>query len=451
MIEEINEDGKKTFWFLASDIAHIMDITNIRPSIINYDEDERCIRKTSTPGGNQDALFLSTHGVYRFLYNCRKPIAKQFRKWVGNILDDIIMNEGKILKEKLNESQVLIEANQRVYSIANDYRWCESYKNKMVVYFGLVEGNLPAITNEHDLQNIQSGVVKFGSSDSFGERIESHKRVYGQFHVLWVIECTQNRRLESLIKKHALLNKSRITKNINGIIHNELLRLSNCLSFATIKKIVMQLQKELSETIEILEKQIELTNAQIRLAQITHPQFTTLVTENINNTIEPIVKIDVGTQTQTQSVPIHKNQEIPNIPEPDSITETYYYWDTVLRPYFSVVTRPNWRKKTDGSGAMKRYYTIEAFGLFIDYVISQSEKSCDDVLQDFINICTKYHAKERNFIKYCVYNYILWCTKGRVREAHISPQTMKEELDAYNFPPAKSIKQMRKMWHNNEL
>jgi prophage antirepressor-like protein len=45
MIEETNEDGKKIFWFLASDIAHVMDIVNIRTTIVNYDNDERSVRK----------------------------------------------------------------------------------------------------------------------------------------------------------------------------------------------------------------------------------------------------------------------------------------------------------------------------------------------------------------------------------------------------------------------
>jgi hypothetical protein len=94
---------------------------------------------------------------------------------------------------------------------------------------------------------------------------------------------------------------------------------------------------------------------------------------------------------------------------------------------------------------MHRYYKIEAFGLFVDYVISHTEKSSDDALHDLIDICTKYHANERHYIKHCVYNYIVWSSKGKAEDnANISPQIMKKELDARHFPKPPSIKEMRK-------
>jgi len=65
--EEIND--KKIYYFKASDVGKILDIVNIRTSIINFDEDEKVVRTTySSNGGNPETIFLTSQGVYRLLY-----------------------------------------------------------------------------------------------------------------------------------------------------------------------------------------------------------------------------------------------------------------------------------------------------------------------------------------------------------------------------------------------
>ena len=80
--DDIN--NKKTYWFKASDVAKVLDLTNIRVSVQNYDDTEKGVRKAySSHSGNQETLFLSSQGIYRLLYSSKKPIAKNFRKWIG--------------------------------------------------------------------------------------------------------------------------------------------------------------------------------------------------------------------------------------------------------------------------------------------------------------------------------------------------------------------------------
>ena len=106
--EDIN--SKKMYYFKASDIGKALGIVNIRSTIQNYDDDERVVRNVYDPYGTpQDTIFLSSQGVYRLLYNSKKEIAKKFRKWSGNILDDIIFNESTELKRQLEERDKLIE------------------------------------------------------------------------------------------------------------------------------------------------------------------------------------------------------------------------------------------------------------------------------------------------------------------------------------------------------
>ena len=108
--ETIN--NKKVYWFKAADIGNALKLSNIRVSIQNYDEDEKGVRKAYTIQGEQDTIYLSSQGVYRLLYNSKKDIAKKFRKWAGNILDDIIFNESIELKKQLHEKQELLDKKE---------------------------------------------------------------------------------------------------------------------------------------------------------------------------------------------------------------------------------------------------------------------------------------------------------------------------------------------------
>lgn len=101
-----NIRDKKIYYFKASDIGKALDLTNIRVSIQNYDDDEQVVRKAyDLRGCEQDTTFLTSQGVYRLLYNSKKPIAKKFRKWAGNILDDIIFNHSKELQKQIEKNQ----------------------------------------------------------------------------------------------------------------------------------------------------------------------------------------------------------------------------------------------------------------------------------------------------------------------------------------------------------
>jgi prophage antirepressor-like protein len=106
--EDVN--NKKIYCFKASDIGKALKLTNIAVSIQCYDDDERVIRKAyDTTKRLQDTVFLTSQGVYRLLYNSKKEVAKKFRKWAGNILDDIIFNESAELKRQLEDQKNLIK------------------------------------------------------------------------------------------------------------------------------------------------------------------------------------------------------------------------------------------------------------------------------------------------------------------------------------------------------
>lgn len=75
--------------FLAKDVAKWIEHSDVSMMMRNVDEDEKVTSNVCTPGGRQNAWFLTEDGLYEVLMQSRKPIAKQFKKGVKDILKTI--------------------------------------------------------------------------------------------------------------------------------------------------------------------------------------------------------------------------------------------------------------------------------------------------------------------------------------------------------------------------
>lgn len=78
--------------FMAKDVAEWIeyDISNVSKMLKSVDEDEKTTRTIITSGNyNTEAWFLTEEGLYEVLMLNKKPIAKQFRKQVKEILKSV--------------------------------------------------------------------------------------------------------------------------------------------------------------------------------------------------------------------------------------------------------------------------------------------------------------------------------------------------------------------------
>lgn len=82
--------------FLAKDVAEWIDYSktskgayNVSIMLSKIDDDEKGIKIVNTLGGPQEMWFLTEDGLYEVLMQSRKPIAKQFKKKVKEILRTI--------------------------------------------------------------------------------------------------------------------------------------------------------------------------------------------------------------------------------------------------------------------------------------------------------------------------------------------------------------------------
>lgn len=75
--------------FLAKDVAEWIEHSDVSTMMRNVDENEKVTNIVCTLGGEQEAWFLTEDGLYEVLMQSRKPIAKQFKSQVKEILKTI--------------------------------------------------------------------------------------------------------------------------------------------------------------------------------------------------------------------------------------------------------------------------------------------------------------------------------------------------------------------------
>lgn len=94
--------------FLAKDIAKLLEIKNHRDMISNIDEEEKVVGLIDTPGGKQNTTYLTEDGLYEALMQSRKPIAKEFKKKVK-----------EILKELRKGNKLIVDSNSSISEMIN--------------------------------------------------------------------------------------------------------------------------------------------------------------------------------------------------------------------------------------------------------------------------------------------------------------------------------------------
>lgn len=256
--EDIN--NKKVYYFKASDVGKVLGIINIHSTIQNYEEDdERVIRKAyDTEKRIQNTTFLTSQGVYRLLYNSKKEIAKKFRKWASNILDDIIFNESKELKKKLEEKEIQhriqlenkdLEKKREVETTLKN-----SFDKRSLVYLIKITIN-------------DETIYKFGHTDDIVTRLRAHKnQISEDIELVYCIESKDRKMLERLLIDYLEQYKFRIKRIINDKHQTELLKVND---IQMVKNKLIELNKDIENEklliIKLQNKIIDLENENIQL------------------------------------------------------------------------------------------------------------------------------------------------------------------------------------------
>lgn len=75
-------DDDQKIWFVASDIAKILEYRDAPNLVRGLDDDEKGTQKVSTLGGDQQMSVITESGLYHVILNAKTERVKPFRRWV---------------------------------------------------------------------------------------------------------------------------------------------------------------------------------------------------------------------------------------------------------------------------------------------------------------------------------------------------------------------------------
>lgn len=94
--------------FKAQDVAEMINHSDVSTMMRRIDPEEKDTKIVCTLGGNQQSWFLTEDGLYEVLMQSRKPIAKQFKKGVKEILKEIRKSGGYMVSTPDESPEVIM-------------------------------------------------------------------------------------------------------------------------------------------------------------------------------------------------------------------------------------------------------------------------------------------------------------------------------------------------------
>ncbi len=195
--------------FLASDIANILDIKNIRSTTQFLSDKEKTLCPIKTEGGIQNRIFLTERGLYKVINRSNKPIAQTFQDWVLDIIEEI-KNTGKY---ELKDNNIIDKFySKRIEEEKIHNALIQLFDKQNVVYLGKV--------GEDDDGYFY---IKIGCSDDIKTRSSSLHGQFGQFTILEIIKCSNNYKFEKFLHDHQDISKYNF-KNYKNTNSQEIFR-----------------------------------------------------------------------------------------------------------------------------------------------------------------------------------------------------------------------------------
>lgn len=97
-------DSAENPLFLAKDVAEWIEHSNPTEMLRGIDDNEKLNSTILSAGQNREVTFLTEDGLYEVLMQSRKPIAKEFKKQVKEILKSIRKHGGYLTPQKIEEA-----------------------------------------------------------------------------------------------------------------------------------------------------------------------------------------------------------------------------------------------------------------------------------------------------------------------------------------------------------
>ena len=255
--------------FRASDIGVVLELSNIRMSIADFDESEKVVSTTDTLGGTQEVTFLTEKGLYKVLFRSRKPIAQKFQNWVCDVIKEIRVTGIYNMQKEIDKKQEELEQTKDEMASLEDTKKKE-YETKLEKEKVLEREKI--LLKEYDtacsvvyvikvktLEHIGKYVIKIGESRrGISGRYNEHKSKYEECVLLDCFCVHRSKDFENFIHNHESVRLNRVTDLKNHEKEHELFLIGRNLSYQTLHQIITSNMKNFNEVnTSSLELEIE--------------------------------------------------------------------------------------------------------------------------------------------------------------------------------------------------
>lgn len=129
-------------WFLAKDVADILDYSEASAMTRHLDDDDKESVKLTVRGQEQEFILVNESGLYSAILKSRKPEAKAFKKWVTSEVLPSIRKQGKYeVKPTVPQSysQALLEAGRLAAIVEQQELLVQQQKEALILAAPKVE------------------------------------------------------------------------------------------------------------------------------------------------------------------------------------------------------------------------------------------------------------------------------------------------------------------------
>jgi len=227
--------------FRASDIGQVLDMSNIRATIVDFDETEKVVNTIDTPGGAQQVSFLTEKGLYNVLFRSRKPLAQKFRNWVCEVIKEIrlkgVYDLQKQLEQHKTELEQLEDKKKQEYEVKLEKEKVLEKQKMLLKEYGSI-GSIVYIIRVKTYENGQY-IVKIGESrKGITARYNEHKSKYDECLLLDCFCVNKSKDFESFLHHHETIRPNRITDLKGHENENELFLIGKNLTYQMLLNII---------------------------------------------------------------------------------------------------------------------------------------------------------------------------------------------------------------------
>lgn len=223
--------------FRASDIGLVLEMSNIRATINDFNETEKVVNSIDTLGGQQSVTFLTAKGLYKVLFKSRKPIAEKFQNWVCDIIEEIRLTGKYNLEKQLENAKNEIVKIEETNKNEINKKVSKEREQFLLREFG-ANGSIVYIIKVKSLENGQY-IVKIGESRrGIQGRYSEHKSNYEEVLLLDCFSVKRCKDFENFIFSHEHIKFNRVTDLPGHENERELFLIGKSLSYKTLLHVI---------------------------------------------------------------------------------------------------------------------------------------------------------------------------------------------------------------------